>query len=185
MLGVCQLVGHRLVVPLLLRPQLVIHWLVMHVLAKDSPGWPGDVSVTDLPCVDAIYMEDHSRQTTDSCKKLMVSVCETTLFSPLRHRASLGAILAPCKRLGYGILSSKIQDGRRLVHPGFSPRAPWQQLISARLPPYVETGYRKRRMGTFGRYSSTLARGVRGQCLGLFFCIGSIGACPENRIFSP
>ena len=47
-LGVCQLVGHRLVMPLLLRPQLVMHWLVMHVLAKDSPGWPGDVSVTDL-----------------------------------------------------------------------------------------------------------------------------------------
>ena len=49
-LGVCQLVGHRLVMPLLLRPQLVKHWLVMHALAKDSPGWPGDVSVTDLPC---------------------------------------------------------------------------------------------------------------------------------------
>ena len=47
-LGVCQLVGHRLVMPLLPRPQLVMHWLVMHVLAKDSPGWPGDVSVTDL-----------------------------------------------------------------------------------------------------------------------------------------
>ena len=47
-LGICQLVGHRLVMPLLLRPQLVMHWLVMHVLAKDSPGWPGDVSVTDL-----------------------------------------------------------------------------------------------------------------------------------------
>ena len=49
-LGVCQLVGHRLVMPLLLRPQLVMHWLVMHALAKDSPGLPGDVSVTDLPC---------------------------------------------------------------------------------------------------------------------------------------
>ena len=60
--------------PLLLRPQLVMHWLVMHALAKDSPGWPGDVSVTDLPCVHAIYMQDHRRQTTDSCKKLMVSV---------------------------------------------------------------------------------------------------------------
>ena len=46
-LGICQLVGHRLVMPLLLRPQLVMHWLVMHALAKDSPGWPGDVSVTD------------------------------------------------------------------------------------------------------------------------------------------
>ena len=45
-LGVCQLVGHRLVIPSLLRPQLVMHWLVMHVLAKDSPGWPGDVSMT-------------------------------------------------------------------------------------------------------------------------------------------
>ena len=73
-LGICQLVGHRLVMPLLLRPQLVMHWLVMHALAKDSPGWPGDVSVTDLPCVHAIYMEDHRTQTTDSCKKLMVSV---------------------------------------------------------------------------------------------------------------
>ena len=52
-LGICQLVGHRLVMPLLLRPQLVMHWLVMHALAKDSPGWPGDVSVTDLPCVHA------------------------------------------------------------------------------------------------------------------------------------
>ena len=75
MLGVCQLVGHRLVMPLLLRPQLVMHWLVMHALAKDSPGWPGDVNVTGLPCVHAIYMEDHRRQTTNSCKKLMVSVC--------------------------------------------------------------------------------------------------------------
>ena len=74
MLGICQLVGHRLVVQLLLRPQLVMHWLVMHALAKDSPGWPGDVSVTDLPCVHAIYMEDHRTQTTNSCKKLMVSV---------------------------------------------------------------------------------------------------------------
>ena len=92
-LGVCQLVGHRLVMPLLLRPQLVMHWLVMHALAKDSPGWPGDVSVTDLPCVHAIYMENHRRQTTDSCKKLMVSVCEITPFpfSPLGYRASLDA----------------------------------------------------------------------------------------------
>ena len=75
MLGVCQLTGHRLVMPLLLRPQLVMHWLGMHALAKDSPGWLGDVSVTDLPCVHAIYMEDHHRQTMDSCKKLMVPVC--------------------------------------------------------------------------------------------------------------
>ena len=95
-LGVCQLTGRRLVMPLLLRPQLVMHWLVMHVLTKDSPGWPGDVSVTDLA---TIYIEDHRRQTTDSCKKLMVSVCETTPFpsSQLRHRASLGAILAPAR----------------------------------------------------------------------------------------
>ena len=44
--------------------------------AKDSPGWPaaGDVSVTDLPCVHEIYMEDHRTQTANSCKKLMVSV---------------------------------------------------------------------------------------------------------------
>ena len=54
MLGICQLVGHRLVVQLLLRTQLIMHWLVMHALAKDSPGWPGDVSVTDLPCVQAM-----------------------------------------------------------------------------------------------------------------------------------
>ena len=74
-LGVCQLTGHRLVMPLLLRPQLVMHWLGMHALAKDSPGWPGHVSVTDLTCVHAIYMEDHRRQTMDSCKNLMVPVC--------------------------------------------------------------------------------------------------------------
>ena len=102
--------------PLLLRPQLVMHWLVMHALAKDSPGWPGDVSVTDLPCVYAIYMEDHRRQTTDSCKKL-VSVCIHAVFcnrkrsmhpwtgktTPLsvfsasssRYIASLGVIHAP------------------------------------------------------------------------------------------
>ena len=67
--------------PLLLRPQLVMHWLVMHALSKDTPGWPGDISVTDLSCVHAIYMVDHRRQTTDSCKKLMVSVCETTTLS--------------------------------------------------------------------------------------------------------
>ena len=72
-------------------------------------------------------------------------------------------------------------DGRSIL--GFSPRAPWQQLISARLPPYIEMGYIVRRMGTFGRYSSTLAGGVREQRLELFFCIGSIGACAENRIF--
>ena len=87
------------------------------------------------------------------------------------------------KRLGYGILSSKNQDGRRLVHPGFLPCAPWQQLLSARLPPYVETEYRVQRMGTFGCYSSMLAGGVCGQRLGLFFCIGSIGACPETVYF--
>ena len=72
----------------------------MHVLAKDSPGWPGDVSVTDLAtmCMQ-IYIEDHRRLTTASCKKLMVSVCETTPFpySQLRHRANLGAILAPAR----------------------------------------------------------------------------------------
>ena len=74
--------------PLLLRSQLVMQWLVMHALAKDSPGWPGDVSVTDLPCVHAIYMEDHRRQTTDICKKLMVSVCETTPLSFFSASAS-------------------------------------------------------------------------------------------------
>ena len=89
--------------PLLLRPQLVMHWIVMHALAKDSPGWPGDVSVTDLPCVHAIYMEDHRRQTTDSCKKLMVSVCETTPFPFARFSIALAWMR---ERLGYGILSS-------------------------------------------------------------------------------
>ena len=88
-LSVCQLVRHRLVVPLLLmiRPQLVMHWLVVHALAKDSPGWPGEVSVTDLQCVHAIYMEDHHRQTTD-CKKLMVPVCATTPLSFFSTSAS-------------------------------------------------------------------------------------------------
>ena len=75
MLSVCQLTGHMLVMSLLLSPQLVMHWLGMHALAKDSLGWPGDVSVTDLPCVHAIYMEDRRRQTMDSCKKLLVPVC--------------------------------------------------------------------------------------------------------------
>ena len=113
--------------------------------------------------------EDHRRQTTDNCKKLMVSLCETTPFPFFLHFGIALAWVSSShlrKCLGYGILSSKIQDGRQSVHPGFSPRAPWQQLISARLPPYVETGYRLRWMGTFGRYSSTLARGVRGQWLG-------------------
>ena len=53
----------------------------------------------------------------------------TTFFPPggfAIHRASLGVILAPAReRLGYGILSSKIQDSRRSVHPGLLPRAPW------------------------------------------------------------
>ena len=119
-LGVCQLVGYRLVMPLLLRPQLVMHWIVMHALAKDSPG---DVSVTDLPCVHAIYMEDHRRQTTDSCKKLMVSVCETAPFPfcPLQHRASWDA---RTPRIRHSFFQ-EIQDGRRSVPPGLSPRAPW------------------------------------------------------------
>ena len=81
--------------------------------------------------------------------------------------------------------SSKIQDGRRLVHPGFSPRAPWQQLILACLPSYIEMGYSMRQLGTFGRASSTFAGGVCEQRLGLLFCIDSIGACLENCIFSP
>ena len=42
-----------------------------------------------------------------------------------------------------------------------------------------------RRLGTFGHVSSTFAGGVHEQRLGFFFCIGSIGACAENRIFSP
>ena len=89
-----------------------------------------------------------------------------------------------CERLGYGILSSKIQDGRPLVHPGFSLRAPRQQLILAPLPLYVEMGYSVRQLRTFGRVLSRFAGGVREQRLGLLFCIGSIGACPGNRIFS-
>ena len=98
---------------LLLRPQLVMHWLVMNALAKDSPGWPGDVSVTDLPCVHAICMEDHHRQTTDSCKKLIVSMCETTPSFYLCFGIALPWVSSSHlrKRLAYGILSSKIQDG--------------------------------------------------------------------------
>ena len=61
---------------LLLRPQLVMHWLVMHALAKNSPGWPGDVSVTDLPCVHTIYMEDHHRQTTEEADGFCVHICK-------------------------------------------------------------------------------------------------------------
>ena len=106
--------------PLLLRPQLVMHWLVMHALAKDTPGWPGVVSVTDLPCVHAIYMEDHRRQTTDSCKKLMVSVCETT---PLSFFLRFGIALAWVSsshlrerlRYGYFLPRSKMADGRFLL----------------------------------------------------------------------
>ena len=124
-LGICQLVGHRLVVQLLLR-----------------------------------------------------------LLSPLRHRASLHVILAPARtpRIRHTFFH---QDGRRSVHSGFSPRAPRQQLILAPLPLYVEMGYSVRQLGTFGRVSSRFAGGVREQRLGLLFCIGSIGACPENRIFLP
>ena len=134
----------------------------------------------------AIYMEDHRRQTKDSCKKLMIPVCEITpfLLSPLRHRASLHVILAPTRtpRIRHTFFH---QDGRRSVHSGFSPRAPRQQLILASLPLYVEMGYSVRQLGTFGRVSSRFAGGVREQRLGLLFCIGSIGACPENRIFLP
>ena len=64
-----------------------------------------------------------------------------------------------------------------------SPRAPRQQLILARLPPYIDVRYSVLLLGTFG-HSSTFAGGVREQRLGFFFCIGSIGAC-ENRKFSP
>ena len=162
------------------QTQLVMHWIVMHALANDSPGWPGDVSVTDLPCVHAIYMEDRRRQTIDSCKKLMVSVCETTPFPfcPLQHRASLDARTPRIRHTFF-------QDGRRSVHSGFSPRAPRQQLILARLLPYIDVRYSVRRLGMFGRFSSMFAGGVREQRLGFFFCIGSIGACAENRIVSP
>ena len=39
-------------------------------LEKESRGWPGDTSVSDVhSCVHAIYMEDHCRQITDSCNK--------------------------------------------------------------------------------------------------------------------
>ena len=118
----------------------------------------------------------------------MVSVCETTHFpfSPRWHRASLGVILAPAReRLGYGILSSKIQNGRQSVHPGFLPHAPRQQLILARLPLYIDVTYSVRQLETFGRFSSTFAGGVREQRFGFFFCIGSIRACAEKRIFYP
>ena len=75
----------------------------MHALAKDSPGWPGVVSVTDLPCVHAIYMEDHRRQTTDSCKKLMVSVCETT---PLSFFLRFGIALVQLVGASYNIAAT-------------------------------------------------------------------------------
>ena len=119
--GICQLVGHRLVVPLLLRPQLVMHWLVMHALAKDSPGLPGVVSVTDPPCVHAIYMEDHRRQTTDSCKKLMASVCETTPLSFFFLRFGIALAWVSCSHLrerlryGYFLPKSKMADGRFIL----------------------------------------------------------------------
>ena len=48
---------------------------------------------------------------------------------------------------------SQIQDGRRSVHPGFSLRAPQQQLILARLPPYIDVRYSVPRLGTFGHVS--------------------------------
>ena len=78
----------------------------------------------------------------------------------------------------------QIQDGRRSVRPVFLPRAPRQQLILARLPPYIEMEYSLQWTGTFGHFSSTLAGGVRRQRLELLFCIDSIEACPENRILS-
>ena len=59
----------------------------------------------------------------------------------------------------------------------------WYGVLS--IYSYIEMGYRVRRMGTFGCCSSTLMGGVCGQRLELFFCIGSIGVCPENRILSP
>ena len=80
---------------------------------------------------------------------------------------------------------SQIQDGRRSVHPGFLSRTPRHQLILACLPPYIDVRYSMPRLGTFGRVSSTFAGGICKQQLGFFFCIGSIGACAENRIFSP
>ena len=80
---------------------------------------------------------------------------------------------------------SQIQDGRRSVHPRFSPHAPRQQLMLARLSPYIDVRYSVPRLGTFGHVSSTFAGGVREQRLEFFFCIGSIGTCAENRIFSP
>ena len=56
--------------PLLLRPQLV-----MHALVKDSLGWPGDVSVTDLRvCMQFTWKITVHKQRIYSCKKLMVSV---------------------------------------------------------------------------------------------------------------
>ena len=80
---------------------------------------------------------------------------------------------------------SQIQDGRRSVLFGFSPHTPRQQLILACLPPYIDVRYSVPWLGMFGRFPSTLAGGVHKQWSGLLFCIGSIGACTENRIFSP
>ena len=41
-----------------------------------------------------------------------------------------------------------------------------------------------RQLGMFGYISSTFVGGVHERQLGFFFCIGNIGACMENCIFS-
>ena len=93
----------------------------------------------------------------------------------------VGGSTASCRGVLY--VFSLLQDGRRSVHPGFSPHAPRQQLILAGLPSYIEIGYILRRMGTYGRFLSTLAEEVCGQLLGLLFCNGSIEACAETVYF--
>ena len=40
-----------------------------------------------------------------------------------------------------------------------------------------------RQLGTFGRFSSTFAGGLREQRLGFLLCTGSIGACAETVYF--
>ena len=45
----------RLVMSLLLRPQLVMHWLVMHALAKDSPPPPPSLHGPALLLVTTVF----------------------------------------------------------------------------------------------------------------------------------
>ena len=69
-------------------------WLGFFIcIGSIGAGWLGDVSGTDLPCVHAIYMEDHRRQTMDSCKKLMVPVCIYTFCNRKLYNVHRNAII--------------------------------------------------------------------------------------------